>query len=100
MSTATEIEQEIQQLERQLAALKHKLRLELKEPLPLGTKVKWEVWGQSCCRPYLEGSFEGVVVDKEFREYASCPQNNRWFYDVQSLDGHVHMRVDEWEFLP
>lgn len=95
MSTVTEIEQEIQQLERQLVVLKRKLREATKEPLPTGTKVRWEVWGQSCCRPYLEDSFEGVVVNREFRE-ESHPQNSRWFYSVQTDDTQVHVGVDGW----
>lgn len=97
MTTVTEIEQEIQQLERQIAMCKDKIRLALKEPLPVGTKVYWEVWGQSCCRPYLEDSFEGVVVGREFLEDLSYPKHSRWFYSVQSLDGQLHSRVDEWD---
>lgn len=59
-----QLERQIQQLERQLTLLRDKLA---KEPLSLDTWVCWDVWTQQCTRLTKE-SFEGVVIDREFRD--------------------------------
>lgn len=97
--TTAQIEQEIQQLDLQIQQLTRRvviLRDKLaKEPLSLDTWVCWDVWTQQCTRLTKE-SFEGVVVDREFREDHECPRNSQWFYSVQSVDGRVHVEVDHW----
>jgi hypothetical protein len=87
-----QLEQQAQQLTQQIALLQHKLA---KEPLSLETWVCWDVWEQQGFRLVKE-SFEGVVIDREFREDYECPRNSQWFYSVQTVDGQAHVGVDHW----
>lgn len=93
MSTPTieHDEQVIQNLERQLASLKFRLRGRKGEPIPLGTRVKWRVYEEACCQVSLVGAYEGAVISQTPEFCFKVPSG--WSYSVQCDHGQVHENV-------